>query len=661
ALTQARTQDFKGAADSIQRALAVQGDYLPSRVAQVELLAQQQKFKEALTAARALQSQFPKLSVGYQLEGNLYLRQKDFAKALSAYRTAHARAADSQTVLLLAGAQQVTGDGEGALKTLRDWLAVQPGDVQVRTRLAMELQRLGRREEAIAEYERLARREGADSANSAAVTLDRGVQQADTLLIQAYLQQKEYDKAIAAARELTEKRPDDPVAFNLLGAAWLARDDVAASRKAFEQALRLKPDYVPAQMNLAGLDLKAGDRVAAQLRYRQLLERNPDNLAALLRLAELLGHGDESLSLLEKAWARQPDSIEAGLALGQEYVAGKDNRRAMEVVNKLLARYPENPQVLRALGLLQVNEGKSPAAVATFERLAALQPRTPEPWYMVAMAQATAPNVPAALTALDKALAVRGNYLPALLARARLQAREGRFADALAGARQIQTLYPEQITGHMLEGDLQLQQKAFTPAVAAYQAAHAKAPDTTTTVRLANAQWLSGAREPALTTLRQWLASEPNDSRVRLQLALYLQDSNKGAAIAEYERLAEKFPDDGVVLNNLAWFYFEAGDPRAQRTAERAYDKAPKNPEVADTLGWILVQSDDAARGAELLRKAVELSPQQPTIRYHLAVAYAKLGRKDAARQELEKLADAPEPFPEREEARKLLASLGKS
>lgn len=30
-------------------------------------------------------------------------------------------------------------------------------------------------------------------------------------------------------------------------------------------------------------------------------------------------------------------------------------------------------------------------------------------------------------------------------------------------------------------------------------------------------------------------------------------------------------------------------------------------------------------------------------------------------RQELEKLADAPEPFPEREEARKLLASLGKS
>lgn len=660
ALTQARTQDFKGAAESIDKALAIQGNYLPSLAARVELQAQQQKFKEALAGAKALQTQFPNLSIGYRLEGNLYLQQKDFAKALTAYRAAYAKTPDSQTALLLAGAQQVTGDGEGALKTLRDWLAAHPDDAQVRTRLAMELQRLGRREEAIAEYERLAQRDaGEGSGADAAVTLDRGLHQADTLLIQAYLQQKEFDKAIATARELTQKRPNEPGAFNLLGAAYMAKGEDKLAQAAFDQALKLKPDYVPAQMNLAALEVKAGDRAAAQLRYRRILERDSDNLAALLRLAALLGRTDESLGLLEKAWNQHQDSVDAGLVLAQEYLTRKDNAKAMAVMKKLATAKPDDPRVLRALGVAQASGGETANAVETFGKLAALLPKSPEPWYLAALAQSAAKDARAVAESLDQALAIQNNYLPALVARVQLQQQGQQFKAALDGARNIQVLYPDQATGYLLEGGVRLQQKEYGPAVAAYQAAYAKTPNGETAMRLANAQWQAGEREPAVATLRQWLASEPKDSRARFQFAVYLQESNrKPEAIAEYERLAEQFPDNAAILNNLAWFYFEVGDARALRVAERAHDKAPDNAEVADTLGWILVQRDETLRGLELLRKAADQLPKQPSVRYHLAVAYTKLGRKDAARQELEKLVNGTDVFPEREDARKLLESM---
>jgi putative PEP-CTERM system TPR-repeat lipoprotein len=318
----------------------------------------------------------------------------------------------------------------------------------------------------------------------------------------------------------------------------------------------------------------------------------------------------------------------------------------LATVKKLAATQPDDPRVVRALGLTQANSGETANAVASFRKLATLLPQSPEPWYLAAMAQGAAKDMKVVAESLDKALAIQSNYLPALVAKVQLQQQSQQFERALEGIRSIQALYPDQMTGYMLEGDLRLRQKEFAPAVTAYQSAYAKTPNSQTAMRLANAQWQAGEREPALATLQQWLTSEPKDHQARLQYAMYLQEANrKPDAIAEYEKLSEQLPDNGVILNNLAWFYYEAGDARALRYAERAHDKAPDNPEIADTLGWILVQRDEALRGLELLQKAAVRAPQQPSIRYHLAAAYAKLGRKDAAREELAKLTGVSERF----------------
>jgi len=76
-------------------------------------------------------------------------------------------------------------------------------------------------------------------------------------------------------------------------------------------------------------------------------------------------------------------------------------------------------------------------------------------------------------------------------------------------------------------------------------------------------------------------------------------------------------------------------DPSAQEIAERALKLSPYNADYGDTLGWILVSKGQVEAGLRYLREARLRSPDSSEIRFHLAFALAKIGRKDEAREEL--------------------------
>jgi predicted Zn-dependent protease len=159
--------------------------------------------------------------------------------------------------------------------------------------------------------------------------------------------------------------------------------------------------------------------------------------------------------------------------------------------------------------------------------------------------------------------------------------------------------------------------------------------------------------------VRDWLKQQPEDFPVRLYLAeAYLKGAKYGDAIDEYQLLLAKQPDNLVVLNNLAWCYQKVKDKRAVETAEKALKLQPENPAVIDTLGWILVESNDVARGVELLKKAAGLAPKSPEIRFHYVQALVKLGDKQSAKNELERLLVEFPKFSESANATKLLATL---
>ena len=90
-------------------------------------------------------------------------------------------------------------------------------------------------------------------------------------------------------------------------------------------------------------------------------------------------------------------------------------------------------------------------------------------------------------------------------------------------------------------------------------------------------------------------------------------------AANHYEQVISRQPNNVAALNNLAWLLRENDSTRAMELAGRARDLAPDNAAVLDTYGWILHLSGNHSEAKKVLRKALQLAPDNVEIKAHLA------------------------------------------
>jgi Flp pilus assembly protein TadD len=156
-----------------------------------------------------------------------------------------------------------------------------------------------------------------------------------------------------------------------------------------------------------------------------------------------------------------------------------------------------------------------------------------------------------------------------------------------------------------------------------------------------------------------WLKEHAKDGEFRLYLA---QGASKRkdytSAIHHYRILLDIYPNNAILLNNLAWAAGRSKDPAALEYAEKANNLAPDQPAIMDTLGTLLVEQGDIGRGVELLQKAASLAPQAPDFRLNLAKGLIKAGRKEDAKKELDELAKLGDKYPAHGEVAQLMKNL---
>lgn len=110
----------------------------------------------------------------------------------------------------------------------------------------------------------------------------------------------------------------------------------------------------------------------------------------------------------------------------------------------------------------------------------------------------------------------------------------------------------------------------------------------------------------------------------------YERSKNWPPAEADFKRSLELFPDQPMVLNYLGYTWVDRGENLQEglRMLRRAVELRPNDGHIVDSLGWAyyrLGQFDDALRELE---KAIALRPADATINDHLGDVYWKVGRK---------------------------------
>ena len=101
----------------------------------------------------------------------------------------------------------------------------------------------------------------------------------------------EYRKAVDHLERARKAHPDDALAALYEGQALAKLGDSQGARNALEVAVTRLPGELDARVLLAHIDLKSGDRVAAEDQFEAVLLLDPVNREALLGLAEEASRG----------------------------------------------------------------------------------------------------------------------------------------------------------------------------------------------------------------------------------------------------------------------------------------------------------------------------------------------------------------------------------
>ncbi len=647
-----RQREYQKAHDRLTEAGSALRDFIPSVFLLGTINYAQNQLEQAEANLSRVVTVSPDNVLARQLLGATLLRKNDTGEAVRVLEPVRELAPDNARVLSLLATAYLRNKQYAEGTELFERVAeLAPDQAGIRTQLAIGRLSRGLPEQAVRDLE-------------TAIDLDPDSRQAAILLVLVHLKNGAFDDALTAARTLSEQMPDNPLPFNLVGAALQGKGDLPGARAQFEKALTIKADYFPAHRNLASLEIKAGNVAAAVRRYEALLEADPKNIRAHIALSDLSIRSrklDEAISWLEKARVAAPNSPAIGLRLVSLYVRRGEAEKSLTLARELERATPEDPRALEALGRAQSASQDLAGAVTTFRRLVDKLPDRPEPLLMLARAQAASQNLGGARRSLLRAIDLRTDYIPAKIELVKVSALDGRIDEALTLADEITAAQPNTALGNMLKGDVLVNANRHQEAADAYVAAQAKQPSAALAVRLFNARMKTGAKDRAVGALSEWLEQSPDDQATRHVLAgAYLGMKRYDDAIGQYMILSDGSGKNPVILNNLAWLYQQKGDPKALEYAEQAYQMAPKSAAIVDTLGWILVDNGQYARALELLRQATILAPQESEIRYHLAVALHKSGRNDDARQELEEILRLGKDFGSAAAARDLLRQLSK-
>jgi tetratricopeptide (TPR) repeat protein len=564
------------------------------------------------------------------------------------------------------------GDVTAALDLLRQAVEAAPRDPYPRLELAGLDLRLGRADEAAREA-----RKALALAPTDPDVLRAG---AEDLLALSDGSPELLAEARAALEKLLALRPDDPDTLQTLSRLYLNLGEPLRAEEMLRRLAAAVPDARPVTNQLLHLMLQRGEKADAAALMREQLARDPELLEVRIGLSDLLSDtGDHAgaVEVLRAAPGGQATHADVLRRLGFELYRTGDLAGARALVESLLAAGPD-PRLRLFRALLLEEQGKDPEALAELQKLHDELPGDPEVGLSLARVLARGDRreeARALLQGLLASLEAGGAERRTVADRARLElaqllAEEERWDEVLplldevspseSGMRAAVTLLRVDALvggGRKEEALARLVPAAGLPAatLAAKRAEVllslgrddeagrelAKLPaGAEGKEQAAEVYQRSGHHAQAIPLLLELLAADPESVELRFRLgAAYERSGHQPEAVAAFRQLLSKSPDYPMALNYLGYMWAEKSENLAEALTmvRRALELDPDNAAYIDSLGWIYFRMGDFPHAVEQLERAARLLPGDGTVQEHLGDALRALGKIPEARTAYER------------------------
>jgi putative PEP-CTERM system TPR-repeat lipoprotein len=243
-------KNYTAASTALRKALFIDPGFVEAKVALVRLAIFEDKPNDAMSLAQSIQKDHANIPQGYELEGDLWMREKKPDAAVKAYEKAFTVAQNGVLVTKIHGALSQAGNDKKAHAEITQWLAKNPDDAATRLFLANEY---------------LGKKQYANAAKEYETIVQKNPQHVMSLNNLAWIYQQSKDsRALEYAEKAFQLSSENPAIQDTLGWILVDKGEIDRALPILEKAASQLPDNATIQYHYAHALAKAGNQAQAR-------------------------------------------------------------------------------------------------------------------------------------------------------------------------------------------------------------------------------------------------------------------------------------------------------------------------------------------------------------------------------------------------------------
>ena len=683
--------DISSAFSALKTAARISPDVIPVQIRLATLYFLKGETKTARKILEKVLARSPKNLNALYLTAEIYFYEKNFSSAAASFKDILSIDPKQERARLsLARIRKNADDTEGAIQILEKGLRLNPDS----TAINLELYRIYTKTGRVAKAEKLIADMIKRNPDNPGLYILKGDFLADQNRIPEaeeafqtairispenpgpylnsamfYERIRRPDRAISMYRSALSHQPNNPLILIKLANFYLDQKKIAAAERILAKVRKIQAKNPYATMLEAKILIQRKKYPRAISMLENLISRYPDMSQALYlkAIAHInAGQADAAKTLIVKINKESRFFIPSRILLAGMLLKQRRFSDAIEACTRVLSHFPGNVDALKMLGEIYVASRNYKSAAARFREITRINPKNPEGYYLLGIADELSGKVKLAEKHFKKALDLKPSYMDALARLVSLLARNGNIDAAKKLCdRQIQAGKKDSsmlAVVYQLKGRLLASEKEFSEAERLFKKAIILNPDYLPAYySLASLYTSEKKTQSAIDHFLVAIDRDAHQEIPHMMLGILYANENRYAdAIYHYQKALEIKPDFIPAANDLAYLLAEKGEKLslALELAKKAKKILPDDPRVADTLGWVYYRMGLYDDALEEFTRGVSKLPNNPTIHFHLGMAYLKTGNKDSARAALKKALRLNAEFPHSDIAKKVLASI---
>jgi tetratricopeptide (TPR) repeat protein len=468
---------------------------------------------------------------------------------------------------------------------------------------------------------------------------------APTAPIESALRGHDYPQALQLAQSAVQQSPKNPKLWVLQGIALSRLGRRHEALAAYDRALAISPDYLPALEGAAELEYQAESKRALPLLERvvklrpndptanamlgvvkykqrdcasavehfraswQLISSQPAALAQYGTCLMNLDNAEDALPVFQRLLSLQPDDSHARYNLAVVQLAAHSPKEAVETLQPLLGAASPDPEALDLASSAYEESGDTPKAVNLLRQAIVLDPKKTRYFVDFATLSFAHQSFQVGVDMIDAGLKETPNAAQLFVARGVLLIQLGQYEKAEADFEKASQLDPTQTSGAVAEGLAQMQQSNLDQALTTVRARLKDHPDDAFLHYLeADILFQKGA-DPGTPEFKDAIAAVSRAEQLRADFVLaydllgnlYLKSGEIDKSIAQSRRALGQNPSDQEALYHLI-----------QALRQSGKDSKGELPTLVKRLAVLRQQARQAEASGNRYRLYESSLPAQP-------------------------------------------------